>query len=141
MDSRRQRRFFMTEEELKPLIENIQLSKFYSIINRWFGFSPSDIQQEIPLINNILTFFGIIIGALMFVRGLIDGNLSMIGLWMRLIYFFILSSSYALDERLNKDRWAFLTPALSGLLLTVAQLIGMFITNGPFECNSFSTCL
>lgn len=137
----RERRFSMTETDLKPLIDKINSNRFYSIINRWFGLSPSDIQHEIPLINNILTFFGIIIGCLMFVRGLIDGKLSMIGLWLRLLYFGVLSLSYALDDRLDKDRWAFLTPALSGLLLTVAQLIGMFITDGPFECNSFWTCL
>lgn len=134
----------MDEEELKPLlkdIDKINSSTFYSVVNRWFGLSPSDIQEEIPICNNILTIFGIIVGLLMFVRGLIDGKLSMIGSWLRLVYFGFLSISYAMDERLEEDRWSFLTPALSGLALTVAQLIGMFITDGPFECDSFLTCL
>ena len=57
----------------------------------------------------------------MFARGLLDGRLSMIGLWLRLLYFGVTSGSYALDARLKADRWSFLTPALSGLILTIAH--------------------
>lgn len=99
------------------------------------------IQMKIPLINQIMTWFGILIGVLFFTRGLIDGRLSMIGLWLRLLYFSILSISYGLDDRLSADRLSFLVPSLSGLLLTLAQLTGMFIVDGPFECNSFENCL
>ena len=85
--------------------------------------------MKIPVINQIMTWFGILIGILFFARGLIDGRLSMIGLWLRLIYFSILSISYGLDDRLSADRLSFLIPSLSGLLLTLAQLTGMFITD------------
>lgn len=111
------------------------------LINRTICPTKESLQMKIPLVNKAMTFFGLAIGLLMFSRGLIDGGLSMIGLWLRLIYFGILSVSYAVDNRLEEDRWSFLTPALSGLLLTIAQLTGMFIIDGPFECDSFVTCL
>ena len=95
----------------------------------------------IPLVNKIMTVFGIVIGLLMFTRGLLDGRLSMIGLWLRLLYFGVTSGSYALDARLKADRWSFLTPALSGLILTIAQLLGMFVVDGPFECSDLQSCL
>lgn len=142
------RRRAATTEELQNLITSDEFVSQHDIntevINNLICLSESqnkEIQLKIPLINMIMTFFGIVIGLLMFTRGLIDGRLSMIGLWLRLVYFTVLSGSYALDARLKKDRWSFLTPALSGLLLTIAQLIGMFVVDGPFECSDFMTCL
>lgn len=142
------RRRAATTEELQNLITSDEFVSQHDIntevINNLICLSESqnkEIQLKIPLINMIMTFFGIVIGLLMFTRGLIDGRLSMIGLWLRLVYFTVLTGSYALDARLKKDRWSFLTPALSGLLLTIAQLIGMFVVDGPFECSDFMTCL
>jgi len=130
-------------EELEILLdkEMTQHDIETKAINRALCMSNKSVQRRIPLINQIMLYFGIIIGLLMFARGLIDGGLSMVGLWLRLIYFITLSFSYGFDDRLTADRWSFLTPALSGLLLTVAQLAGMFISNGPFTCNSLETCL
>ena len=127
--------------ELELILDNeiTQRDIETKVINRCINNEA--IQRRIPLINQIMLYFGITIGLLMFARGLIDGALSMIGLWLRLIYFATLSFSYGFDSRLSADRWSFLTPALSGLLLTLAQLVGMFITNGPFTCDSFVTCL
>ena len=140
-----QRRGASTTEELTSLIET---DEFVSqndinseIINSALCLSNEKIQLKIPLVNKIMTVFGIIIGLLMFARGLLDGRLSMIGLWLRLLYFGVTSGSYALDARLKADRWSFLTPALSGLILTIAQLLGMFVVDGPFECSDLQTCL
>ena len=140
-----QRRGASTTEELTSLIET---DEFVSqndinseIINSALCLSNEKIQLKIPLVNKIMTIFGIIIGLLMFARGLLDGRLSMIGLWLRLLYFGVTSGSYALDARLKADRWSFLTPALSGLILTIAQLLGMFVVDGPFECSDLQTCL
>ena len=140
-----QRRGASTTEELTTLIET---DEFVSqndinseIINSALCLSNEKIQLKIPLVNKIMTIFGIIIGLLMFARGLLDGRLSMIGLWLRLLYFGVTSGSYALDARLKADRWSFLTPALSGLILTIAQLLGMFVVDGPFECSDLQTCL
>ena len=140
-----QRRGASTTEELTSLIET---DEFVSqndinseIINSALCLSNEKIQLRIPLVNKIMTVFGIIIGLLMFARGLLDGRLSMIGLWLRLLYFGVTSGSYALDARLKADRWSFLTPALSGLILTIAQLLGMFVVDGPFECSDLQTCL
>lgn len=130
----------LNEEELDSLLIS-QDDINVKIVNNILCFSNEAVQLKIPLINKLMTIFGIIIGILFFTRGLIDGGLSMIGLWLRLIYFTILSISYGVDDRLKADRWSFLTPSLSGLLLTIAQLTGMFIIDGPFECSSFSTCL
>ena len=138
-----QRRGASTTEELTSLIET---DEFVSqndinseIINSALCLSNEKIQLKIPLVNKIMT--GIIIGLLMFARGLLDGRLSMIGLWLRLLYFGVTSGSYALDARLKTDRWSFLTPALSGLILTIAQLLGMFVVDGPFECSDLQSCL
>jgi len=140
-----QRRGASTTEELTSLIET---DEFVSqndinseIINSALCLSNEKIQLKIPLVNKIMTIFGIIIGLLMFARGLLDGRLSMIGLWLRLLYFGVTSGSYALDARLKADRWSFLTPALSGLILTIAQLLGMFVVDGPFECSDLQSCL
>ena len=140
-----QRRGASTTEELTSLIET---DEFVSqndinseIINSALCLSNEKIQLKIPLVNKIMTIFGIIIGLLMFARGLLDGRLSMIGLWLRLLYFSVTSGSYALDARLKADRWSFLTPALSGLILTIAQLLGMFVVDGPFECSDLQSCL
>tara|TARA_B100000945_G_C20118135_1_gene473518 strand:- start:170 stop:595 length:426 start_codon:yes stop_codon:yes gene_type:complete len=140
-----QRRGASTTEELTSLIET---DEFVSqndinseIINSALCLSNEKIQLKIPLVNKIMTVFGIIIGLLMFARGLLDGRLSMIGLWLRLLYFGVTSGSYALDARLKADRWSFLTPALSGLILTIAQLLGMFVVDGPFECSDLQSCL
>ena len=140
-----QRRGASTTEELTSLIET---DEFVSqndinseIINSALCLSNEKIQLKIPLVNKIMTVFGIIIGLLMFARGLLDGRLSMIGLWLRLLYFGVTSGSYALDARLKADRWSFLTPALSGLILTIAQLVGMFVVDGPFECSDLQSCL
>ena len=140
-----QRRGASTTEELTSLI---QTDEFVSqndinseIINSAFCLSNEKIQLRIPLVNKIMTVFGIIIGLLMFTRGLLDGRLSMIGLWLRLLYLGVTSGSYALDARLKADRWSFLTPALSGLVLTIAQLLGMFVVDGPFECSDLHSCL
>ena len=140
-----QRRGASTTEELTSLIET---DEFVSqndinseIINSALCLSNEKIQLRIPLVNKIMTVFGIIIGLLMFARGLLDGRLSMIGLWLRLLYFGVTSGSYALDARLKADRWSFLTPALSGLILTIAQLLGMFVVDGPFECSDLQSCL
>ena len=133
------------EEEFESLLKRSKILPQQDIdtylINKTLCVNNDAIQQKIPTVNKLMTVFGILIGILMFLRGLIDGGLSMIGLWLRLIFFSMLSLSYGLDNRLEADRWSFLTPALSGLLLTVAQLIGMFIIDGPFECDSFSNCL
>ena len=138
-----QRRGASTTEELTSLIET---DEFVSqndinseIINSALCLSNEKIQLKIPLVNKIMTIFGIIIGLLMFARGLLDGRLSMIGLWLRLLYFGVTSGSYALDARLKADRWSFLTPALSGLILTIAQLLGMFVVDGPFECSDLQS--
>ena len=140
-----QRRGASTTEELTSLIET---DEFVSqndinseIINSALCLSNEKIQLKIPLVNKIMTIFGIIIGLLMFARGLLDGRLSMIGLWLRLLYFGVTSGSYALDARLKAYRWSFLTPALSGLILTIAQLLGMFVVDGPFECSDLQSCL
>ena len=140
-----ERRGASTTEELTSLIET---DEFVSqndinseIINKALCLSNEKIQLKIHLVNKIMTIFGIIIGLLMFARGLLDGRLSMIGLWLRLLYFGVTSGSYALDARLKADRWSFLTPALSGLILTIAQLLGMFVIDGPFECNDLQSCL
>ena len=140
-----QRRGASTTEELTSLIET---DEFVSqndinseIINSALCLSNEKIQLKIPLVNKIMTVFSIIIGLLMFARGLLDGRLSMIGLWLRLLYFGVTSGSYALDARLKADRWSFLTPALSGLILTIAQLLGMFVVDGPFECSDLQSCL
>ena len=140
-----QRRGASTTEELTSLIET---DEFVSqndinseIINSALCLSNEKIQLKIPIVNKIMTVFGIIIGLLMFARGLLDGRLSMIGLWLRLLYFGVTSGSYALDARLKADRWSFLTPALSGLILTIAQLLGMFVVDGPFECSDLQSCL
>ena len=140
-----QRRGASTTEELTSLIET---DEFVSqndinseIINSALCLSNEKIQLKIPLVNKIMPVFGIIIGLLMFARGLLDGRLSMIGLWLRLLYFGVTSGSYALDARLKADRWSFLTPALSGLILTIAQLLGMFVVDGPFECSDLQSCL
>ena len=140
-----QRRGASTTEELTSLIET---DEFVSqndinseIINSALCLSNEKIQLKIPLVNKIMTIFGIIIGLLMFARGLLDGRLSMIGLWLRLLYFGVTSGSYALDARLKADRWSFLTPALSGVILTIAQLLGMFVVDGPFECSDLQSCL
>ena len=140
-----QRRGASTTEELTSLIET---DEFVSqndinseIINSALCLSNEKIQLKIPIVNKIMTLFGIIIGLLMFARGLLDGRLSMIGLWLRLLYFGVTSGSYALDARLKADRWSFLTPALSGLILTIAQLLGMFVIDGPFECSDLQSCL
>ena len=130
----------LSPNELEPFILS-QSDINIKLVNNTCCQGTQSLQLKIPFVNKIMTFFGILIGLLMFSRGLLDGGLSMIGLWLRLIYFGILSVSYAIDNRLEEDRWSFLTPALSGLLLTIAQLTGMFVIDGPFECDSFSTCL
>ena len=138
----------LKEPDFTLLVENAEIIKsydFYSAVNRWFGLSHDDIQAEIPIVNKFLFVLGIIIGILMFSRGLIDGGLSVIGLWLRLLYFGIQSPAIALDDRFIRDKWTFLTPALSGLALTISQLIGMFIVpalnDESFQCDSFTTCL
>ena len=101
-----QRRGASTTEELTSLIET---DEFVSqndinseIINSALCLSNEKIQLKIPIVNKIMTVFGIIIGLLMFARGLLDGRLSMIGLWLRLLYFGVTSGSYALDARLKQ---------------------------------------
>jgi hypothetical protein len=131
----------MDEEEFEDILTSQQdidsevVGSIICCVNR------DKVQMKIPVINQIMTWFGVVIGILFFIRGLIDGRLSMIGLWLRLFYFSILSISYGLDDRLTVDRLSFLIPSLSGLLLTLAQLIGLFISDGPFTCDSFETCL
>ena len=130
----------LSPDELEPLMIS-QDEINVKILNNTCCPTKESLQLKIPLVNKIMTVFGILIGILMFTRGLIDGGLSMIGLWLRLVYFGILTVSYGIDDRLKADRWSFLTPALSGLILTIAQLLGMFVVDGPFECSDLQSCL
>ena len=97
---------------------------------------PND---EVEAINNYMIPVGIITGLLMFVKGLLTGGLSIFGLALQFFYFSVLSYAAIADQR--GDWVSRFIPSISGLFLCVSQIIGIFIINGPFECDDFRSCL
>lgn len=95
--------------------------------------------EEVEHINNWMVPVGIVTGLLMFIKGLLTGGLSVIGLGLQVFYFSVLSYAAIADKR--GDWVSRFIPSFSGLLLCVSQIFGIFIINGPFECNDFKSCL
>lgn len=95
--------------------------------------------KEIESVNNWMVPLGILTGILMFIKGLLAGGLSIIGLFFQVIYFSVLSYYALADQR--GDWLSRFIPSISGLLLCLSQIFGIFVVNGPFECNDFKSCL
>lgn len=95
--------------------------------------------EKVEHVNNWMVPVGILTGLLMFIKGLLTGGLSVIGLGLQVFYFSVLSYAAVADKR--GDWVSRFIPSFSGLLLCVSQIIGIFIINGPFECNDFESCL
>lgn len=88
---------------------------------------------KVMFINEAMTWVGILAGILMFVKGLFTGGLSIFGLFFQVFYFSVLTYSAIADKR--GDWWSRFVPAISGLLLCLSQIYGIFVVNGPFECE------
>ena len=74
------------------------------------------------------TIFGILIGILFFLKAYLDdGKLSWYGLWLRLGYFLLMILDiHIVNQNPNVDnrtRWAYSVPHISGILLTLFQII------------------
>ncbi|MAJ81522.1 MAG: hypothetical protein CMF41_01250 [Legionellales bacterium] len=96
------------------------------------------VSDKVTDLNNAMIPLGILAGILMFFKGVLTGGLSIAGLFVQLIYFAILTIAALGDER---EDWASrFIPSVSGLFLCASQLIGIFIVNGPFECENFVEC-
>lgn len=96
------------------------------------------VSDKVTELNNAMIPLGILAGLLMFFKGVLTGGLSIAGLFVQLIYFGTLTIAALGDDR---EDWASrFIPSISGLFLCASQLIGIFVVNGPFECENFVEC-
>ena len=81
-----------------------------------------------------------ICGMFMSVRGAYDGRLSIVGLFLRSVYFILLIVVGLYDDRFEKyEKWARIIPAFFGIVSIGIQMIGVTSsytcdTNQPISC-------
>lgn len=87
-----------------------------------------------------LPLFGSLVGIIMAIRGGIDGQLSFIGSWLRIIYFTWFALVNLTERKFDVGvRVGNALPNISGFFLTVVQLYGIM---KDYKCEEWSSkCL
>lgn len=112
--------------------ETIQLEITDSFIRAWQNRNePSNTVTKKGL---LLRFIGVCLSMvsslLMTWRANIDGKISFYALCCRLLSFSIMSLIFYCDDRFDKkERCLFSAPKVGGILMTIFQLVGLFLTS------------